>query len=440
MSGTTLRLPTGREIELGGSLGKGAEGVVREIVGTKDLCAKLYFDPSPTLESRLEALKHHPAAELRGETSEHVHLAWPLERLVDSSGETRGFVMPRIEGERLTKLLEPDMRFISMREPTWRSLVGIAGRTATLLDTLHRHDIVMGDVSPANIMVDSAGLVTLIDCDTVQFSDTGTGAHHSCSKLTPDYCPPEVGGGEALDAAHDDFGLAILVCEMLMEGQHPFHGVPVSRVDGDSDTRENITAQNNRLVFPERLVKVPDLITPDVLSPAVLALARACFGPGHSDPDARPAAAEWAAALARLGMELTTCRVSANHFHHRGLGRCVWCERIDHGWGDSFPLALSPTRGRTVRRLGHQPGPAQRGHTVPRPPTPARGPAGARATATTGAARATTRSAPSPTPSAGSVTPDGADQKDASVSSAKILTWVVVAVIVLIIVISLAAR
>ncbi|GAA2902792.1 hypothetical protein GCM10010472_71250 [Pseudonocardia halophobica] len=438
MSGTILRLPKGRTIELGGSLGKGAEGVVREIVGTDDLCAKLYFDPSPALERRLEALKHHPAAELRGDTSEHVHLAWPLERLVDQNGETRGFVMPRIEGERLTKLLEPDMRFISMREPTWRSLVGIAGRTAKLLDTLHQHDIVMGDVSPANIMVDSAGLVTLIDCDTVQFSDPRTGARHSCSKLTPDYCPPEIGSGRDLDEAHDEFGLAILVCEMLMEGQHPFHGVPVSRVDGDSDTRENITAQNNRLVFPERLVKVPDLITPDVLSPAVLALARACFGPGHGDPEARPAAGEWAEALGRLESELSTCRVNANHFHHRGLGRCVWCERIDHGWGDSFPLALGPTRAGTVRRLGHQPGSRPGGHAVPRPPTPRRSSARGRSTATATGAGATTRSAPTPD-TAGSGAPDRSD-KPSPISSAAVLTWVVIAVIAVIVIIVLAAR
>lgn len=371
-----LTLPNGRPIEIGPKeLGKGAEGVVHEIRGTDDVCAKLYFDIDAELEERLDALKRHPAGNLRGDDAEHVHLAWPLERLQSADGRTRGFLMPRIEGERLIRLFEPDVRAQAIDEPTWRTLVSVAGRAARLVDTLHGYGIVLGDVSPANVLVNRAGLVTLIDCDTVQFTDQLTGRTFACRKLTPRYCPPDVGSGVSLATRHDDFALAILVCELLMEGEHPFDGVPSSGSWNDFNAIDNIRLQNNRIAFPERLVRIDGAITPAVLPPELLRLARTCFADGHWEPDKRPRASDWAAVLDRAEFDLMGCRSNANHLYHRSLQRCVWCERNGQGLGDAFPAATStgglradPTRVIRVPQTPPRVPPAPAGQQVT-PPT-----------------------------------------------------------------------
>lgn len=351
----TLYLPSGRPIELSDSkLGRGAEGAVFRLRDNEDLCAKIYLDPPDGTRDRLVAMMRAEPAKWGGDHAEHLHVAWPREVLLDERGAAHGFLMPLVEGEPITKLFDPRMRLSAVDDPTWRVVVVVAARLARLLAKMHEAGIVMGDLSPANMLLSRTGHVTLIDCDTVQFTDSQDGVVHRCSKLTPEYCPPDLSrNGTPLEPSHDDFGLAILVCQLLMEGEHPFEGVPADNNASDYAAPENIRLQNNRLLFPERFMPVHDAISADVLPPEVRALARRCFGEGHRDGMLRPQAQLWADALDRAGFQLMGCRRSERHLYHRSLSSCVWCDRAAAGGGDHYPSA-------TPRIVIPQPVPAQR--------------------------------------------------------------------------------
>jgi DNA-binding helix-hairpin-helix protein with protein kinase domain len=343
----TLHLPDGREVRLGTrTLGRGAEGLVRELADTEDLCAKLYLDPAPDLHQRLVALMRTEPATWPGDHGEHLHVAWPRQALLDDGGHTVGFLMPRVEGRSLTRLFDPYVRAEAIDEPTWRVLVAVAARVARLLGRLHQAGIVVGDVSPANIMVSRTGHVTLIDCDTVQFTDPTTGLRYSCAKVTPEYAPPTLAGAgpSALTPADDAFGLAILICQLLMEGDHPFEGVPADPAEADALAQDNIRLRNNRIVTPQRFVPLPGTIPPRVLPPQVMALAHTCFGEGHLHPEARPLSDDWEKALEHAGFELMGCRVNPRHLFHSSLPGCVWCARIAQGFDDRYPAAFVAPR------------------------------------------------------------------------------------------------
>ncbi|WP_280372824.1 protein kinase domain-containing protein [Nocardia abscessus] len=376
-------IPGGRRVMLQpNNFGGGAEGLVYGLDGTSDLCAKIYLDQGePTRARKLAALRRTIPAAWEGDNAEHLHVAWPREVLQDDAGATAGFLMPLVQGKSLTTLFDPGQRIEAVDDPTWRVLVAVAARAARLLAMLHGVGIVVGDVSPTNMLVSRSGHVTLIDCDAVQFTDPRSGELFRCTKVTPEYAPPMAANGQTLTPSHDNFGLAVLVCQLLMEGDHPFEGVPVDPDTPDFAAAENIQQQNNRLLFPERFVTVPGVAPVELLPPEVRELAMACFGNGHRDPTARPTAQAWADALDRAGFQLMGCRENERHVYHTSLSECVWCGISRAGFGEHYPAAgiakvvippptapiVSPTTQRPSVKIAPTAKPPR---PRPRPPAP----------------------------------------------------------------------
>lgn len=331
-----IRVPGRGDVELGDMIGSGAEGQIFAVKGSEDVCVKLLFDDDPVLYDRIQALTRLQPARWRGDHGEHHHVAWPLAWVESQDRRPRGYVMPRVQGSLLEVMFDARSRLDALAEPTWRTALDVAARTARLFQMVHDVDIVLGDVSAANLMVTRSGHISLIDCDTVQFRDPGTGGLWPATKLTPEYAPPNsrTDGGE-LSSSHDLFGLGILIARLLMEGQHPFEGVPARGADLTID--QNIARRNNRITHPEQLVPIAWAFDPAALPPAITALLIRCFGPGYDDPEARPSPAQWQGALDRAGYELQGCVTSDRHLFHSSLPSCVWCGRREIGHGDSYP-------------------------------------------------------------------------------------------------------
>jgi DNA-binding helix-hairpin-helix protein with protein kinase domain len=385
-------LAGGRKIELAEQIGKGAEGAVFAVAGNTDLCAKLYYDPTPERARRLEHLIEMAPRGWRGDHSEHHHVAWPLALLTNSAGEPDGVLMPRVEGTELLALFDPAARAVALPDPTWRQMLAIAGRVARLFAMLHEAGIIIGDVSARNLLIVGTGHVTLIDCDTVRI----VGEHAvdvSARKITPEWASPQLfGDARHVSTVEDDlFGLAILVCQLLMEGDHPFEGVPASASAGEPSIETNIKMHNDRITHPERLVLTDGLYPPEMLPRDVLRLARTTFEEGFYDPLARPTARRWEAAATRGGFEVMGCRVNARHLYAGTLPSCLWCERIRQGREDRYPPArgrpTAPTARSHAARPAAQPVPPARPsqrkpgskptqptpptHQAPKPPVPA---------------------------------------------------------------------
>ncbi len=344
---TTLYVPPRRPLTIGHELGSGAEGFVFAVADSEDLCLKVYDRAADDLDRRLDAMLRAAPYAWGGDHPEHVHVAWPQAKVVDEHQRTRGFLMPRLDRSRharLELLFDPGRRSELLEEPTWGQLLGIAGRIARLVAALHAEGVVVGDLSGSNIWVARSGHVTFIDCDSMQVRDPATGHVFPARKNSPGYAPPEVVRGEATAIGHeqDRFGLAVLVCQLLMEGDHPFEGVPTGPGASDPTIEDNVVHQRDRITHPERLGPRAGELPAALLPPEVYRLAAAAFGPGHVEPAHRPPAAAWSDRLTAARANLTGCRANPRHLYPRSLPACVWCDRRLAGLGDHYPPAAPP--------------------------------------------------------------------------------------------------
>ena len=327
------------DVVVDAEIGRGAEGVVLPVADSEHVCAKIYSDPDRAagLSPRLDALTRLAPVGWGGDCSGHLHVAWPRATLRDDDGRLRGVVVPRISGVPLLRLLDPARRITELDEPTWRTTFAIAARVGRLFDMLHATGVVIGDVSPSNVLVDRHGHVTLLDCDGVQFTDPVTGELHRGEKFTPEYAAPELlRQGVGMTREHDLFALGVLLCQLLMEGDHPYEGVSTGSPPS-VNVADNIKLRNNRVTHPERMVPAVGALGGEVLPPRVRALIGACFEAGYAAPGNRPGGLAWADELERTGYELMGCRHNPRHAYHRSAPACVWCARIAAGQGDHFP-------------------------------------------------------------------------------------------------------
>ncbi|WP_247223033.1 hypothetical protein [Streptomyces scabiei] len=137
---------------------------------------------------------------------------------------------------------------------------------------------------------------------------------------------PERQAGGPATRQSDDFALAVLVYQLLTAGNHPFGGVPHESAS-ESTVKDNIAASCSYVVRPERVTIPRGTIDPSVLPTELLTLARAAFGAGVENPDARPKAEAWLRALDKERGEVRACTVRPLHTYGSHLPTCPWCTR-----------------------------------------------------------------------------------------------------------------
>jgi DNA-binding helix-hairpin-helix protein with protein kinase domain len=128
-------------------------------------------------------------------------------------------------------------------------------------------------------------------------------------------------------ANHDNFGLAVMLFQLLFMARHPFSGVP--KVPGDLPLEKSI--KEFRFAYgADRLARLndtpPNALQLDYLPPNFGDLFWRAFtevGAKHGRPKAR----EWVAALDGLHKSLRSCSSEPQHKYPAHLSRCIWCER-----------------------------------------------------------------------------------------------------------------
>ncbi len=139
---------------------------------------------------------------------------------------------------------------------------------ADALDHLHGLDIVHRDITPANIIIRPDGSPTLIDLGIGHHIDSATMTNDDLLAGTPRYLAPEVIRGEPATGRSDQYGVGVLLHEMLT-GRSPF-----------PDAAQVATALHHQLhTEPEPL----DEIDPNIPS----GLADAVLRSLDKDPDRR---------------------------------------------------------------------------------------------------------------------------------------------------------
>jgi hypothetical protein len=336
----------GLAVHLGARIGRGGEGDVFE-VSRPGLVAKLLHPPSRTQvrRAKLRAMvlwvPEDPTQSLG-----HPTLCWPLELLFERSALV-GFLMPRLDVRAclpLHRFLFPPLYPARFH---WGLQLEIAANLAAGLAAVHAKGYVVGDLNFRNVLVARSCLITFVDCDSMQVTDPASGRVLRCPVGMPEYLAAEL-QGVALDTvdrteASDSFAFAVMACQLLLTGAHPFAG-------GHAATREqNILANDCFLLSGNVPAGTPP---PALLPPPLLDLLLRCFRDGHRKPPARPRLQEFAEVLARSRGQVASCGVfPSRHVFSSHLVSCPWCDqlrlRIDPYRAGASP-AGAPARARTA--------------------------------------------------------------------------------------------
>jgi DNA-binding helix-hairpin-helix protein with protein kinase domain len=325
-------------------LGTGGQATVFGVEGDPTSVVKLYHEPTADIERRLESmlLLARPDEFLSEDGTGTPVLAWPSTLVADEDGAIIGYVMRRVASPEyvpLGTLFDSVQRRELFPNVSWRFVVGLGRNLAGLTMALHDRDLVLGDVSHANLVVSQPGYLCFLDCDSMQFTDPRFGEHFPCGVMTAEYAPPELQTDDECERspATDDFSLAVLVCRLLLLGDHPFMGIRTGGGDDDADVAQNIADGYSYLTRPGEMGLPAGTLDAALLPPRVLELAQRTFGDGHRDPGARPTAEDWLVGLDDAMGSIRPCPAHPFHAYGDHLQRCPWCARVEAGLADPFP-------------------------------------------------------------------------------------------------------
>lgn len=322
-------LAGGAEYRLGTVIGRGGEGIIYELPGHPDQVAKLYIKSSlpPEKGQKLTAMAAMKDQRLHNLT------AWPLALAARPEGQALGLVMKRITAHKDIHLLfSPRSRKIEFPKADWRFLVRCAANCARAVAVVHQAGCVIGDLNQNGLLVSDKATITLIDCDSFQVPGTFNGQPHifGCDVGTPTYTPPELQGqnlrGLIRTTNHDNFGLAVLIFQLLFMGRHPFAG----RFGGAGEMGIEQAIAESRFAYGQnraqwQMQPPPHALPLSALPPELAARFEAAFAKTSSQ-GGRPTAMAWVDHLSGLEQLLAQCRHSSLHYYFQGLSHCPWCE------------------------------------------------------------------------------------------------------------------
>lgn len=290
--GEMLAAPQDRRIKLYRPEREPPPAVLQDVIGRSDVMAK------------------HPGL-----------AAWPCGRAAEIGGVRRwGVVMPALKpGYRpLHHWIDSpvDLELTTgWAEPVWPRLLSVAEGVARTVGHLHDAGFVHGDINHGNVLVDwPAADVQLVDLDGV----APPGFAHQRPKGRWGFAAPEVVAGRPPDCHAERHALALTIAWTLLLRNVM---LPLTVHVPQDQLRDDQTAYGPAACFSEH----PDdarnrpaglgrpLFRGGALSCAALPdalrdlMARA-FIDGLHCPSRRPAAAEWATALARARQQMTPCQ------------------------------------------------------------------------------------------------------------------------------------
>ncbi|MDB9494167.1 hypothetical protein PN441_00385 [Spirulina major CS-329] len=313
-----------KPILLGEEVGRGGEGLVYTIQGDTTNVAKIYHKPiAGEKAEKLTAMVVNSLDLTR-------FTAWPSATLHDKPGSIiKGFIMPRVSGHReVHELYGPAHRKVQFPHADWSFLIHAARNVAAAFQAIHDCGHTIGDVNQSGILISQQAVCRLIDTDSFQIRLGDK--FYSCEVGTPHFTPPELQGksfqGILRKENHDNFGLAVIIFQLLFMGRHPFAG----RYSGSGDMPIEKAIQEYRFAFSTRastkqMAPPPNALDLSVCTSSVAQLFERAFGEEGVRKENRPKAQDWVHQLDVLRNKLCSCKQSSAHKYHRSLSLCPWC-------------------------------------------------------------------------------------------------------------------
>ncbi len=308
----------GNSYTLNQQIGRGGEGTVFFCPNDLSLVAKIYHEPID--EEKSEKLRW--MAENQNDQLLKV-AAWIVDILTDENGEVVGFLMPNVKAKEIHELYSLKSRRVHFPEATWQFLIHAAANVARAFYVLHKNEHIMGDVNHGNLVVLPDGTVKLIDCDSYSIKkgemryvcDVGVATH-----LAPELQGVDLGEIER-EKKHDNFGLAVIIFQLLFLGRHPFSGNYLGAEDKSLEDciRERRFAYGNQETT--NVKQPPGTLSLSQITPRLAEMFNRAFFTEN-----RPEPHEWIESLEDLSAGLKTCSVHIGHHFFNELFACPWCE------------------------------------------------------------------------------------------------------------------
>lgn len=331
----------GVPLPLGALISQSGSDAVYQVPGDSRLAAKVYHGrTSPHLTSKLNSLMQVDSQELRRVAS------WPTSLLYPKgSDDPIGFLMPLPSSRNgINTLYSPKARSLHFKTANSKFLIRAAINTAGAFNAVHKAGCVIGDINPASILVGQDASIRLTDCDAFQigFDSSDSTGGNALDTLTPPELQGQPFGALVRGVNHDNFGLAVLIFQLLLMGRHPFAGryaggdMPISQAIAESRFAYGTRRAAHMMEQP------PGTPALSIVGPEVAALFERAFGKS-AVKGGRPAPREWMSALTRLEHEVIPCAADVSHWHRIG-SPCPWC-RFEAGAGTASRfLAEDPNR------------------------------------------------------------------------------------------------
>jgi DNA-binding helix-hairpin-helix protein with protein kinase domain len=328
----------GTRVNLGNQIGKGGEGEIYLLNGSAKKAVKIYRDQRDV--SREQKVRAMVRLGMSGTTN---LVSFPEDIATDLKGEFIGFTMRLVDGYRpIHELYGVKSRKINYPKADFRFLIRAAANTARAVAKVHQSPCVIGDLNHSGILVGGDMTVALIDADSFQLQ--ANGRIFPCLVGVPDFTPPELHGIDLKSVTrtkfHDQFGLAVVIFQLLFMGRHPYSG----RQHGTDFPLEKLIAQNRFAYSRNRNVGVsppPGVTTLSDFPSYVSEGFERAFGPNPTD---RPTASDWVGLLDTLEKELSRCRSNPQHLYPTASKGCAWC-----GMESALGIALFvPTAAQTT--------------------------------------------------------------------------------------------
>ncbi len=329
------------KIETVGTPMSGGEGDVYDIKNHPDLVVKIYNDKKQSKKQAFKKLIDKIETMCEICDNDIIQKAgWP-HKIVYLNAKPVGFVMNKIKyANPIHQLFDTIDRKEKFLDNNWKYNLFVARNLACAVDVLHSKNVVIGDINESNFLIGNRtkaqndgvydfpdnGIVYSIDCDSFQIILDKKEFLSTVKR--PEYFPPELYGVDLHTTIrtknHDNFGLAVMIFQLLMLGKHPYSGI-----GAPGDITESICGgyfsygQNaiNKNLLPPRPSGVYSLIY-NSLNSDIKNLFERAFS---SDNNViRPYASEWILALEKQIYDLAQCN-NSSHFYNKN-SQCIWCE------------------------------------------------------------------------------------------------------------------
>ena len=227
---------------IGDKIGSGAEGNVYSIrnmnsrnSSSKTVC-KIY---------KKNKLDNHRFDKLKKMVDNQINshgICWPKSIIYNSNKEPVGYIMKKAQGNILKKRLFAHPKIFEEKLSGWdrANLVTVCLNILSAVNLLHKHNVLLGDISGSNILVTDQCETFIVDTDSFQIEG------YPCPVGNPEFTPPEIQKKEfgtfLRTEENEKFSLATLLFMILMCGKHPYSSVNGGMV------HENI--KNSKFPYP----------------------------------------------------------------------------------------------------------------------------------------------------------------------------------------------